>query len=307
MSDENKVISLGGEIDPNAQPIVEVKEEEQSSGTLATPFETPAEAYIPTPTEVQKVVDKKPEQTKKKRGKLLKGIVITLVSVIVLVVISVAILFVLLIYDDMPAAPTEVTKTSTVIYNTVVEFATDSGRMQFSTSEVNGIYQKVEPSIKEAISTTGAELTESFILISDNKVTYYARVKYKGITFPARIILDVHYEDPYICVVLNKVKVGQFEVPNSILSAILDNVTYPENIAFDSESAEFTYNTDALNEMFLNYMRSSDFLSGAEDFLNWGAGLFGGEYSFEDTFDITITECHILENQLVFTIGKIFS
>lgn len=307
MSDENKIISLGGEIDPNAQPIVEVKEDEKSSGTLATPFDTPAEAYIPTPTEVQKVVDKKPEQTKKKRGKVLKGIVITLVSVIALIVVSAGILFFLLIYDDMPSAPTEVTKTSTVIYNTVVEFTTDSGRMQFSTSEVNGIYQKVEPSIKEAFTSFGAELSESFILISDNKVTFYARIKYKGITFPARIILDVHYEDPYICVVLNKVKVGQFEVPNSLLTAILDNVTYPKDIAFDAESAEFTYNTDALNEMFLNYMRSNDFLSGAEDFLDWGAGLFGGEFSYDNTFDITITECHILENQLVFTIGKIFS
>lgn len=306
MSDENKVISLGGQIDENAKPIVE-DTEEQVHGTIATPFDTPAEAYIPTPTEVKKVVDKKPEQVKKKRVKLVKGIVIAVVSIIMLTVISAGILFVLMIYDDMPAAPTEYTKTSTVVYNTMVEFATDSGRMQFSTSEINGIYQKIEPSIKQAISSFGAELTESFVLISDNKITYYARVKYKGIQFPVRIILNVHYDEPYICVVLDKVKVGKLEVPNSLITTALDGVDYPENVAFDAENAEFTYNTEALNDIFLNYIRSNDFLSGAEEFLDWGAGIFGGSYSYEKTFDITISECYILENQLVFTVGKIFS
>ncbi len=307
MSDENKIIALGGDVDGNAQPIVEKIEEDKASGTLATPFETPAEAYIPTPTEVQKVVDKKPEQTKKKRGKVLKGIVIAFVSLIMLIVLTAGILFFLLIYDDMPKAPTEIPSTSTVIYNTVVEFATDSGRMQFSTSEINGIYAKLKPTLESAVKSFGAELTESFVLISDNKLTFYARLKFKGITFPVRITLKVHYEDPYACVVLDKITVGKFEVPTSIVSAFLKDVDYPENIAFNAEQSEFTYNTDALNDIFLSYMRKSDFLSGAEDFLDWGAGIFGGDYSYEDTFNITISECQIIENQLVFTIGKVFA
>lgn len=307
MSDENKIIALGGDVDGNAQPVVEKIEEAKASGTLATPFETPAEAYIPTPTEVQQVVDKKPEQTKKKRGKVLKGIIIAFVSLIMLVVIAAGILFFLLIYDDMPKAPTEIPSTGTVVYNTVVEFATDSGRMQFSTSELNGIYAKIKPTLESAVASFGAELRESFVLVSDNKLTFYARLYYKGITFPVRIILNVHYEDPYACVVINKITVGKFEVPTEIVASFLKDITYPENIAFNAVSAEFTYNTEALNGIFLNYMRSSDFLAGAEDFLDWGAGIFGGNYSYEDTFNIKISECQILENQLVFTIGKVFA
>ncbi len=309
MSEENKIISLGGEIDPNAQPIAETNEEEQpsSSGTLATPFETPAEAYIPTPTEVQQVVDKKPEQVKKKRGKVLKGIVITLISIILLLALAAGVLFFLLIYDDMPNAPTDVPSTETVVYNTVMEFITDEGRMQFDTSEINGIYQKIKPTLESAVASYGAELTESFVVISNNQLTCYARVRFKGITLPARIVLTAHYDDPYACVVLNRITIGKFEVPTEIVASLLGNVSYPENVAFNAENAEFSYNTDALNGIFLDAMRSNDFLSGTEDFLDWAAGIFGSDYSLEKTFDITISECQIINNQLVFTVEKVFA
>lgn len=306
MSDE-KTISLGGAIDENAPPIQEPAANISGETTLATPFETPAEAYIPTQREVQKVVDKKPEQVKKKRGKLLKGLIITFASLIFILVITAGILFFLLVYDDMPAAPTETTKTFDIVYDTLDEFTSDSGRMEFTTSEVNGLYEKVKPSIESAVESIGATLKESFIVINDNKVTYYARVNYKGITLPVRIILNIKFDDPYACVVINKIKVGQFSVPESFVAKFLADVDYPEGIVFDKSNVEFRYNTENLNDIFIGYIRKNNFMTGVEDFLDWGAGIFGGTFSYEDTLDITITECKILDNKLVFTIGKVFS
>ncbi len=310
MSEENKIISLGGTIDENAQPVSEDNtnaSESRTPGTLATPFETPAEAYIPTPTEVQKVVDKKPEQVKKKRGKLIKGILITLFSLIFLIVICAGILAFLVIYDDMPAAPTDTVDTFTVVSNTIGEFVTDSGRMEFTTSEVNGLYEKIKPMLENAVASYGAELSESFIVINDNKMTYYARIKYKGFTIPARIVLKVHYEAPYACVMLDKLTVGKISIPDDILSAFLARVSYPENISFDAEHTTFKYNTEDLNDIFINFIRQNKLMTNVESFLNWGAGIFGGSFKYENTFDITIKECQIIDNQLVFTIDKVFA
>ncbi len=309
MSEENKIISLGGTIDENAEPIAAEApaSENGTSGTLATPFETPAEAYIPTPTEVQKVVDKKPEQVKKKRGKVLKGIIITFVSLILVLAIGVGVLAFLVIYDDMPAAPTDTVDTFTVVSNTIGEFVSDSGRMEFSTSEVNGIYEKIKPMLESAVASYGAELSESFIVINDNKVTYYARVKYKGFTLPARIVLKVSYEAPHVCVMLDKITVGKITVPEKVLSMFLANVNYPKDISFNPEHAEFRYNTEALNDIFINFIRQNEFMADVESFLNWGAGIFGGSFKYENTFDITIKECQIIDNQLVFSIEKVFA
>ncbi len=310
MSDENKVISLGGTIDENAQSPAEekpVENESGTSGTLATPFETPAEAYIPTPTEVKQVVDKKPEQVKKKRHKVLKGVIITFVILILLVVVAVGVLAFLVIYDDMPAAPTETVDTFTVVSNTIGEFVSESGRMEFSTSEVNGIYEKIKPMLESAVASYGAELSESFIVINDNKITYYARVKYKGFTLPARVVLKVSYDDPNVCIMLDKITVGKLTIPEKVLSVFLANVNYPKDISFDSERAEFKYNTEALNEIFIDFIRKNEVMTDVENFLNWGASIFGGSYTFEKTFDITITECQVIDNQLVFTIDKVFA
>lgn len=305
MSDENKVISLGGEIDNNAPVVEEKKSEVNQTEVLATPFETPAEAYIPTPTEVQKVVDKKPEQTKKKRNKVLKGIIITLVVIILLVVLAAGALFFLIVYDDMPSAPTDVPTTSEVVTGTISDFMTDDGRMTFSTLEVNGIYKKIEPALQAAVADY-ATINESFIVLSDNKATYYARVNYKGVTLPIRISILINYEDPYITVTLDKAKVGQFTIPEKLITAVLANVELPEGISFDANNAKFSYDTTALNDIFIGFIRKNDFVSDIESFLDWGAGIFGGEYSYEDTFNITISECQVMENQLVFKIGSIF-
>lgn len=279
-------------------------EAEQSAPPAEQP-EQESKPYIPTKEEVEAAGSNVKEHKAKKKKSVAKRIFSVLLTIIVLLAAAAGVLYFAATYDDMPAAPEETTKIEDVITKTVTGLIGSEKSVELASGDMNAILHKVTPKFEETLSASDMALKESFVVMADNKATVYARIKYKGITLPVRVQMDIRFNTPHVVLDIENIKIGKLSLSHSLIAKALAVVELPENMKV--ENGFIYYDTTALNGILIDAIRSNEAAAKAESILDSLFSFFGSDFSYENTINISIGNVFIRDNKLVAQVDSLLN
>ena len=244
----------GAQVQPTVGPVESsasgVREPEQKSGKSQSNRQKSAKSIVRSDEETfdvsggpvfQSDEPKKPSAV----GKAVKAFGALIIFLLVVVVIGGAILFVLATRDELPSAPEIKTVMKTVATDSAWE-AIREREIRLNSDEINLFLSTVKEKSAEKAAEHGVEIIDLFSVIAGDKATIYARIKYKGITWPAKVIVKLGYDDPNIIISVDKAYLGKLDLPSeSIMKFVGDNI---ENDNISVYNGMIYYDTTEFND-----------------------------------------------------------
>ena len=159
-------------------------------------------------------------------GRIFKALGALIIFLLVVAVIGGVVLFFFATRDEMPSAPEVKTDMKTVAVDSALEALKDR-EIRLNSDEVNMFLTTVKEKSAEKAAEHGIEIIDLFSVIASDRATIYARIKYKGITWPVRAVARLSYDDPYIIVSMEKSYLGSLNLPSEkIIEFVGNNIEY---------------------------------------------------------------------------------
>ena len=157
-------------------------------------------------------------------GRIFKTLGALIIFLLVVAVIGGAILFFLSTRDEMPSAPEIKTDMTTVATDSAWEALKDK-EIRLNSDEINLFFSTIKEKSAEKAAEHGIEITDLFSVIAGDKATIYSRIKYKGISWPVKIIAKLSFDDPNIIISVEKAYLGKITLPSeTIMEFVGDNI-----------------------------------------------------------------------------------
>lgn len=250
-----------------------------------------------------------PKEEKKKKGILAK-ILIILAVILGVIIIGLGVLFFLVTSGENPAKPRAMASQSDIVSN-VAENVIDSIfdeeegiSVNVRNEDVAFIYNtKVEPMLKETLASYGVELNNSFLNFENDQAAYYANVKYGFIDIPVAARVELSADDSNnILLTLKEASFGKLSLPESVISTVLSNVSFPEGIGYDKESGSISYSLNSLNDTVKAYIKET-FLKSTDDDNVFEAAIKTLLEPLVDKINIKLSDVKVSDSQLKISVS----
>ena len=173
-----------------------------------------------------------PDEPKKPgiAGRIVRTLGAMIIFLLVIAVIGGAILFFLATRDEMPSAPEIKTDMKTVATDSAWE-AIKNKEIRLNSDEINLFLSTVKEKSAEKAAEHGIEIIDLFSVIAGDKATIYSRIKYKGITWPVKVVAKLGFDDPNIIISVDKAYIGKVDLPSEKIINFVGNYIVNDNIS----------------------------------------------------------------------------
>lgn len=173
-----------------------------------------------------------PDEPKKPgiAGRIVRTLGAMIIFLLVIAVIGGAILFFLATRDEMPSAPEIKTDMKTVATDSAWE-AIKNKEIRLNSDEINLFLSTVKEKSAEKAAEHGIEIIDLFSVIAGDKATIYSRIKYKGITWPVKVVAKLGFDDPNIIISVDKAYIGKVDIPSEKIINFVGNYIVNDNIS----------------------------------------------------------------------------
>lgn len=249
--------------------------------------------------------------------------ILSVTALLIVSVVSLVILFALATTDTMPKAPLVTTDMPTVIKDSAIEMLKEK-KITFTSDEVNLLLKTLTEKSSDKLEKNGIRIKDLFVVITDDKATFYCRALYKGVTWPIKAVANISYDAPYIVVGFSSANVGKLEIPtdklvdyvggsiNSKDISVHNGFIYYDTTTFNDTLSDMTLETLGLtvediekendaspNEGFSLGKWWNNFIKGISDsFKNWAARVVS-----DFIHDIYFDDVKIIDNQIVINVS----
>lgn len=178
-------------------------------------------------------------------GRICKAFGALILFLLVVVIIGGAALFFFATRDEMPSAPEIKTDMKTVATDSAWE-ALKEKEIRLNSDEINLFLSTVKEKSAEKAAEHGIEISDLFSVIAGDKATVYARIKYKSITWPVKIIAKLSFDDPNIIISVDKAYLGKLDLPSERIIDFVGNYIVNDNISV--HNGMIYYDTTEFND-----------------------------------------------------------
>ena len=253
-------------------------------------------------------------------GRIFMGLGALIIFLLVITVIGGIVLFFFSTRDEMPSAPEIRTDMKTVAVDSAIEALKDH-EIRLNSDEVNMFLETVKVKSAEKTAEHGIEIIDLFSVIASDRATIYARIKYKGITWPVRAVARLSYDDPYIIISMEKSYLGSLPLPSEKIIefvgkyivydsiSVHNGMIYYDTTDFNDKITEVTIkqlnlevdekkenNDEDKNSVEKWWDNLVDGITGW--FKNWAAGVVS-----DIIHDLKFKNVTIIDNEIVITVS----
>lgn len=163
-------------------------------------------------------------------SRMFKALGALIIFLLVVSVIGGVVLLFLATRDEIPSAPEIKTDMKTVVTDSAWE-AIKEKEIRLNSDEVNLFLSTVKEKSAEKAAEKGIEINDLFSVIAGDKATVYARIRYKGIVWPVKVVARMSFDDPNIIISIDKAYLGKINLPTDIIIDFVSDYIASDNIS----------------------------------------------------------------------------
>ncbi len=164
-----------------------------------------------------------------KKNNAIVFVILGLAALLFVCAIGAGVLFLFATTDTMPKAPEVTTDMNTVIKDSALEMLSDK-KISLNSDEINLFLQMLVEKSSEKLAENGVQINDFFSVVANDKITFYCRLNYKGVTWPVKAVADVRYDDPYIIIGLKNANLGKLDLPPEMVLDFFGKYYVSDNI-----------------------------------------------------------------------------
>lgn len=168
-----------------------------------------------------------------------------IIFLLVVIVIGAGVLYFLATRDEMPTAPEIKAEMSNVIIDSAVEMISDK-QISFNSDEINLFLKTLVEKSAEKAAEHGIEVDDLFSVVANDKITFYCRMRYKGIALPVKAVASLSYDDPYVVISLDSAYIGKVGLPTDMIVNYFGENVVSDNISI--HNGMIYYDTNEFND-----------------------------------------------------------
>ena len=168
-------------------------------------------------------------ETPQKKGNPVVVVILGLAALLLVLLLGGGVLFLFATTDTMPKAPEVTADLGSILKDSAKEMIADK-KISLNSDELNFVLKTLVEKSSEKLEADGIQVNDLFCVVANDKITFYCRLNYKGVTWPVKAIADVSYDEPNIIIGLRNANLGKLDLPSDTVLDFFGKYYVSDNI-----------------------------------------------------------------------------